>query len=1022
MTQLATADPEVAGALTSVADRNFVLEGRYAVELLALASQRFWDRTCLVSRDPEGREQRLTYGDLWTRVEALAGALHHELGVQPGDRVGLGGPSSPDWLVADMACLHVGAVSVPVDANSGVEELARVVQEASPRCFVGVSPPGMQGLTGERLGELEGLNLRYAMRLPPPTGALHSIVYTSGSTGPPKGVMLPYSRWTQTLKDAVHPRSSPRIDLGYLPLAHMAGRITFYKAFMSGGVVYLAGGASLSNFLEDLAWARPTHLLAVPRVSQFLYRKYRRDSHTRESFQGKVLGGRLAFVHTGAAATPPELVSFLRRDLALHVTDVYGSTEMGPIAVNGRVYPWISYRLVDRPELGFTTSDQPFPRGELAVKSERATPGYFNNPEATAKLVDETGYLLSGDIVAERAPGRIVWLERRQGILRMGHGKFVQVARLEALFAAQSPLVDQIYLHGETTHESLLAVVVPVLEFEGDQDSMLSELRRVAADHQLSPHEVPRAVLLERRPFTTDNGLLSAAKKPVRPRLRERYEADLKHLYRQMEFLRQERAATGLLEMVAQVLGLTRVDAEQSFVALGGDSLAAAEVSARLEAGGRGELSAGLLLNRNLSLAQLARRLEGEGLGYLAVHGQATEARPRDLAKLRCSTERRTVSRGRSARRVLLTGATGFLGRHLCLELLRRLPPDGHLTLLVRGSDHQSAACRLDDLFMNPEMAREFAGLSADRLGLVVGDLGCPGLGLNPHEWGALADEIEVVIHAGALVNHLLPYRDLFETNVLGTAHLLEWAARGRPKAIHYLSSAGLFAGLKGAVAETDTALELWPYRPLREGGYAHGYLTGKWASEILLDWFREDTGLPVTLWRCGLLLPGSEFSGEFNPEDAFFRMFYGMLKTGLAPESFYRRPSPYQALRVDVAASAIAAVALEPSEALDVYHLVPGEAGPNLDQILDWAQQEFALERLPYPEFFSRFKAALETLAEPERRRSPAPILEHWRKPFGPPRVTVDSRRFQEVIQRYGLAAPEVGPAEILPSLRKLQ
>ena len=352
----------------------------------------------------------------------------------------------------------------------------------------------------------------------------------------------------------------------------MAGRITIYKALMTGGLVFLAREAGMANFLADLAWARPTHLLAVPRVSQFLYQHFRSLSKTGEQFHRDVLGGRLLFVHTGAAITAEEVVRFMRSDLKLHVTDVYGSTEMGPVAVNGRIVPGVSYKLVERPELGYTLQDRPYPRGELAIKSGRATPGYFNNSSASKDLYDQDGYLLSGDIVEERAPGWISVLGRSQGVLRMSQGKFVQLGWLEELYTAECAGLQQLYLHGESERDFLLAVAVPSSQFEGSSDQLLEEMRKVAREKSLAPHEVPRDLLLEPRPFTVENGLLSAAQKPRRPRFQEVYGEQLKALYRQVEKRRTAAVSGDLGSVVSRVLGLPKVNPDSTFRALAGGS------------------------------------------------------------------------------------------------------------------------------------------------------------------------------------------------------------------------------------------------------------------------------------------------------------------------------------------------------------------------------------------------------------------------------------------------------------------
>ncbi|MCA9797454.1 MAG: AMP-binding protein, partial [Candidatus Eremiobacteraeota bacterium] len=406
---------------------------------------------------------------------------------------------------------------------------------------------------------------------------------TSGSTGDPKGVLLPYHRWTSTLRDGLKQNRVPRIGYNYLPMYHMAGRITLYKSIMAGGLLYLTASPDMSELFQELALARPTHLLLVPRVSQMLFQEFQRrfleegrppvrlhsplGRRVAGAMRQDLFGGRLCFVHTGAAPTAEDAAEFLRVGLGVHLTDVYGSTEMGPVAVNGRVHSWLRYKLVDRPELGYTRADKPYPRGELAIQSPRATTGYHGGAEG---LYDDQGYLLSGDIVEERARGRIVWLDRAHSVLRLGHGQFVRASMLEELLAAHSPYIEQVYLYGNPRQSYLIAVVVPtrLVPAEGAEELLRAEIDRIAGERGLESFEVPRQLLLEWEPFSRSNGLLSAANKPLRPRLRSRYGARLEELYRQAESRRQRSLQLPadepgrLRACVAQILGLERVDLE----------------------------------------------------------------------------------------------------------------------------------------------------------------------------------------------------------------------------------------------------------------------------------------------------------------------------------------------------------------------------------------------------------------------------------------------------------------------------
>ncbi len=193
----------------------------------------------------------------------------------------------------------------------------------------------------------------------------------------------------------------------------------------------------------------------------------------------------------------------------MHLLDGYGSTEAGMVLFDGEVQrpPVIDYKLVDVPDLGYFATDRPYPRGELLLKTENMFPGYYKRPEITAGVFDADGYYRTGDVVAEVAPDRLVYVDRRNNVLKLAQGEFVTVAKLEAVFG-NSPLVRQIYVYGNSAHPYLLAVVVPTEEALADNDVdalkplIADSLQNVAKEAGLQSYEVPRDFIIETTPFT----------------------------------------------------------------------------------------------------------------------------------------------------------------------------------------------------------------------------------------------------------------------------------------------------------------------------------------------------------------------------------------------------------------------------------------------------------------------------------------------------------------------------------------
>ncbi len=229
----------------------------------------------------------------------------------------------------------------------------------------------------------------------------------------------------------------------------------------------------------------------------------------------------------GTAPLSAEMRTFIESCVEAHIIDGYGLTEVGIVARDGVISrpPVIDYKLVDVPELGYFATDRPYPRGELLVKTITATPGYYKRPEVTAQTFDAEGYYRTGDVMAEVARDQLVYVDRRNNVLKLAQGEFVAVANLEAIYAG-APLVRQIFVYGNSERSSLLAVIVPTdeaLSRYADLDELTvalrETLRSAARAAELQSYEVPVDFLIETEPFTVANGLLSGVGKLLRPKL-----------------------------------------------------------------------------------------------------------------------------------------------------------------------------------------------------------------------------------------------------------------------------------------------------------------------------------------------------------------------------------------------------------------------------------------------------------------------------------------------------------------------
>ncbi|MFI8962651.1 carboxylic acid reductase [Streptomyces sp. NPDC053493] len=1076
------------------------------------------------------RYETTSYAELWDRVRAVASEWHHspDRPLRAGERVALLGFTSRDYATLDLACIHLGAVSVPLQTSAAPAQLRSIVAETEPflvaaslerldaavelirdsasvrRLVVFDCHPEVDdhretlAAARERLAETRpgvavdvlaeiverGAALPEAPLYEAPDGEdpLAMLIYTSGSTGTPKGAM-----YTERLAGAMWGGAWAKLfddtyaaTFHYMPMSHVAGHSSLKATMVRGGTSYFTASSDLSTFFEDIALARPTELSLVPRVSEMLHQRFlsevdRRtaagldretaEEEVRTDIRERVLGGRVTWASNSSAPLSAELTAFVESLLGIQLHNVYGSTEAAGVSVDGVLLrpPVVDYKLADVPELGYFRTDSPHPRGELLLKTDAIIPGYYKQPELSAQLFDEDGYYRTGDIVAELGPDRIAVVDRGKNVLKLSQGEFVATSRLEAVFAA-SPLVRQIFVYGNSERSYLLAVVVPtpaaLREHGPDPDGpalkqrLVETFQELAKEAGLNSYEIPRAVLVETEPFSQANGLLSDHRKLLWPRLVERYGERLEQLYAdtaarenaELAEIRRTGADRPVLETVRRAVrallagSLTDPGPGAHFRDLGGDSLSAVQLSALLQETFGVRVPVDVVISPASDLRHLADYIEArrdaadDRPTFASVHGEgAVEVHAKDLTldrflDPRLLADAPALPRAEGEpRTVLLTGASGYLGRFLALEWLGRLAPaGGRLVALVRGKDAASARRRLDAAFDSgdPELVDTYQTLAADHLEVLAGDMAQPRLGLDEETWDRLAGEVDLIVHAGALVNHVLPYTELFEANVLGTAEIVRLALTRRMKAVTYISSVAVATARQDlpALDESADVRLAMPVQPV-DGGYAGGYATSKWAGEVLLREAHDLCGLPVTTFRSNMILAHSRYGGQLNVPDMFSRLLFSVLATGIAPRSFYRADAAdapasaarahYDGLPVDFTAAAVVALGAglraDGAAGYRTFSLVnPNDDGVSLDTITDWLTElGHRVERVEdHADWYVRFEAAMRALPEAQRQHSALPILHGFERPEQPVAGSViPSDRFRAEVRAGAIA-----------------
>lgn len=498
-------------------------------------------------------------------------------GYEPGDRVALCLKNGVDWVAIDQAALGLGLVVVPLYADDNPENLAWCLNNSGARLLVLENARLLDALTRALPalpvivclhGDAPAPAISACRWLPENGGlfetieldenALATLVYTSGTTGRPKGVMLSHRNILSNVAAALKVVSLHPGDLliSVLPLSHMFERTCGYYVPLKAGVP-VAYARSINQLAEDLAFLKPTVMVAVPRVFQrFLarieqalsasplkralfsltvalgWRKFERRAGKVEQalfrllqplVAGPVLnrlGGRLRLAVVGGAPLELRVArSFI--GLGLSMLQGYGLTEASPVVAGNREHD-NDPATVGAPLPGVAVRVNE--AGELLVRGPSVMLGYWHNPEATAEVLDADGWLNTGDL-AEIQAGKIVIKGRTKDILVLSNGEKVPPQDAE-MAILDDPLFEQAMLVGEGRAYLVLLAVTR----EGDEKTLIKHAN--ARLKSFSRWVRVRRVIALQEPWTLAEGLLTPTLKVKRNAVYGKYRERIEACYR----------------------------------------------------------------------------------------------------------------------------------------------------------------------------------------------------------------------------------------------------------------------------------------------------------------------------------------------------------------------------------------------------------------------------------------------------------------------------------------------------------
>ncbi|AMG02717.1 AMP-binding protein [Vibrio mimicus] len=499
-----------------------------------------------------------TYAEVADQALRLVSALR-ALGAEPGDKIALISKNCAEWFICDLALMLGDYVSVPIFPTAGSETIDYCLEHSESKILI-VGKLDDNKATAQVLAarpNIISISLPYSSAAPcqyqyqslikqyepseeRPTHydeKLMSLVYTSGTSGLPKGAMLTYGAFTWSVQQLVNHIGIQEGDrlFSYLPLAHITERVYIFGSSILGGVP-TAFPESLDTFIEDVKMQRPTLFISVPRLWT-LFQQRIQDKLPQKKlnillkipFINSLIKRKLAdglgldqarVLGCGSAPVSPALLEWYR-SIGLNVTEAWGMTES--FAYSTINYPFRADKIGTVGNAGPGIELKIADDEEIMVRSKGLFAGYYKNDAATAESFDNQGWLHTGDIGSIDSDGYLTIQGRKKDTFKTAKGKFVAPVPIEKKLFEYSRVEMMCLIGSGLPAPILLAIPHNFPNFDRARYERTTQKVIARINNELESHEQIKGVLMIKEPWSIDNGILTPTLKIKRHVLEKKY-------------------------------------------------------------------------------------------------------------------------------------------------------------------------------------------------------------------------------------------------------------------------------------------------------------------------------------------------------------------------------------------------------------------------------------------------------------------------------------------------------------------